>query len=150
MGPFAAGDWPDVEMFRFALKNMLDDGERVEADDGYVGEDPLKIKTPGSFVHDQDNRQLYVRAKVRLRHETANKRFKQFNILRKLYDGDMEFHGSIFRACAVLTQLSINLGAPLFDTSEYEDRERTAEADGTAAPRRRRRVEVETVNSDSD
>ena len=37
MGPFPCGDWPDVECFRFALKGFLEENERVEADDGYVG-----------------------------------------------------------------------------------------------------------------
>ena len=48
IGPFPCGDRPDIEIFRFALKPMLGDCERVEADDGYVGEDPLNIKVPGS------------------------------------------------------------------------------------------------------
>ena len=33
-GPHPPGDWPDIE---------LDVGERVEADDGYIGEDPLFV-----------------------------------------------------------------------------------------------------------
>ena len=32
MGPFPCGDWPDIVCFRYALKQMLDDEERVEAD----------------------------------------------------------------------------------------------------------------------
>ena len=40
MGPFPCGDWPDIVCFRYALRQMLDASERVEADDGYIGEDP--------------------------------------------------------------------------------------------------------------
>lgn len=60
MGPFPCGDWPDIVCFRYALKHMLDDGEWVEADDGYVGEDPATVKVPGSVLHDQDPQMLRV------------------------------------------------------------------------------------------
>jgi hypothetical protein len=50
MGPFPCGDWLDIEVFRFALKHLLEDSERVEADDGFVGEDPAHIKVPKSVV----------------------------------------------------------------------------------------------------
>lgn len=122
MGPFPCGDWPDVVIFRFALKHMLEDYERVEADDGYVGEDPKKVKAARSVVHEQDDKILYVRSCVRLRHETVNKRIKQFKCMQTVFRHDVEFHGDCFRACAVLTQLSINNGHPLFSVSEYEDK----------------------------
>ena len=119
IGPFPCGDWPDVEIFRFALKQMLVDCERVEADDGYLGEDPVNVRVPGSVVHDHDDKQLYVRGRVRHRHETANKRIKQFKCMETVFRHDLSFHGACFRACAVLTQLSINHGHPLFTTGEY-------------------------------
>ena len=53
MGALPCGDWPDINVFRYALKHRLGEAERVEADDGYVGEDPLKTKVPKSMVHDQ-------------------------------------------------------------------------------------------------
>lgn len=46
IGPFPCGAWPDISIFRFALKYLLDENERVEADDGYIGEDPLKNQGP--------------------------------------------------------------------------------------------------------
>jgi hypothetical protein len=121
LGPFPCGDWPDIVIFRFALKQMLDEFERVEADDGYVGEDPLHVKAASSAVHDQDAKMRYVRGRVRMRQETVNKRLKQFNVLKDIFRHDVEFHGACFRACAVLTQLSINNGNPLFSTDEYKD-----------------------------
>ena len=60
MGPLPCGDWPDINVFRYALKQMLDEGERVEADDGYVGDDPTHVKVPGSFVHPQEDKILCV------------------------------------------------------------------------------------------
>ena len=37
-GPYAAGKYPDITIFRNCLKNFLDPNERVVADKGYVGE----------------------------------------------------------------------------------------------------------------
>ena len=120
MGPFAAGDWPDINIFRFALKGLLEENERVEADDGYVGEDPSHVKTPASGYHDQDERLLRVRSIVRQRHETANKRFKDWGILKKRWEYDIGLHGACMRAVVVLTQLSIESGKPLFQV-QYDD-----------------------------
>ncbi len=52
-GPLPCGDWPDVKIFRLAIKHFLDDNERVEADDGYIGEAPSKVKAPGMFTRDE-------------------------------------------------------------------------------------------------
>jgi hypothetical protein len=119
VGPFPCGDWPDVEIFRYCLKGMLDEYERVEADDGYVGEDPVNVKVPGSLVHMHDEQQLYIRSRVRRRHETVNKRIKQFKCLDTVFRHGLSFHGTCFRACAVLTQLSIKHGNPLFTVDNY-------------------------------
>ena len=43
-GPFPCGDWPDICIFHHGLKNMLDKKECMEADNGYIGEDPKLIK----------------------------------------------------------------------------------------------------------
>jgi len=114
MGPFPCGDWPDVECFRFAVKQMLEDDERVEADDGYVGEDPVNAKVPGSVVHQHDDKQLCIRGIVRRRHETANKRIKQFECVNTVFRHDLSFHGDCFK-------LSIENGHPLFPTQDYRD-----------------------------
>ena len=45
-GPYPCGDYPDISIFRLSLLNFLENGERVEADDGYIGEAPKYIKCP--------------------------------------------------------------------------------------------------------
>ena len=45
-GPHQPGLWNDVEIFRSSLVTFLDPGEHVEADDGYIGEAPLRVKCP--------------------------------------------------------------------------------------------------------
>ena len=52
--------------------------------------------------------------RVRNRQETVNKRLKQFSILKQRFRHDMPKHGDVFRACAVLVQLSINDSDKLF------------------------------------
>ena len=49
-GPFPAGRWNDIKIFRHAMKYHLDDHEKAEADDGYVGE-PMKCLTPKLSSH---------------------------------------------------------------------------------------------------
>ena len=43
-GPYPCKDWPDINIFRDGLMKELELGERVEADDGYVGERPYLTK----------------------------------------------------------------------------------------------------------
>ena len=123
MGPFPCGDWPDIVCFRYALKQMLDASERVEADDGYIGEDPGSVKVPGSVIHDQDPQMLRVRGRVRRRHEGVNKLIKQFKVVGKatVFRHSLEFHADCFTACTVLTQLQIENGHPLYDIGNYYD-----------------------------
>jgi hypothetical protein len=119
--PFPCGDWNDITIFRHDLKHCLEDGERVEADDGYLGEDPLTTKVPKSGVHLHGEAMLKMRQRVRARHETVNKRIKQFTIVRDTFRHDLSLHGHCFYACAVLTQLMIQSGHPLFQVGEYDD-----------------------------
>ena len=93
-------------------------GERIEADDGYIGDAPEKAKCPGSVTNKLENEKMQKR--VRSRQETINKRVKQWAILSDMYRHDITQHGYIFRAIAVITQLAIENGEPLFAV-EYED-----------------------------
>jgi hypothetical protein len=45
-GAFPAGKYGDLEIFGSALMSYLKDFERVEADDGYIGEAPEKVRCP--------------------------------------------------------------------------------------------------------
>ncbi|CAB9515430.1 unknown protein [Seminavis robusta] len=53
-GPFECGKWPDISIFQSALLGMLADNERVEADDGYVGDHPMYIKCPAGFANPEE------------------------------------------------------------------------------------------------
>ena len=109
-GPFPAGAWPDIKIFRLGLKHELEPKEKVEADKGYRGD--LSIRTPiygGSSMY-QDQQSA-----ARARHETANRRFKQWNILSRVFRHQLDKHQSVFDAVATITQLSIENGEPLYD-----------------------------------
>lgn len=110
-GPMPPGDWPDVEVFRFALKGDLDENERVETDDGYIGEDPCFTKCPGGIRSMEDERWHAKRSKARNRGETVNHRLKTFGVLGGTFRHDIEKHSMCFRACAVFVQLSFQIGS---------------------------------------
>jgi hypothetical protein len=96
----------------------LEDGERVESDYGFRGVLPQFSKCPssiGTLVECEAMQQ-----RIRSRHETVNKRYKQWKLLKSIYKGKIEHHGSYFRVAAILTQLNIDYGECLFDV-EYED-----------------------------
>ncbi len=61
-----------------------------------------------------------MQGKVRAHHETLNRQLKKWGILSQVYRHDIMRHGKVFRACAVVTQLTIENGDPLFKV-EYKD-----------------------------
>ena len=105
-------------IFCEALATWLEPGEQVEADDGYVGEAPLKVKCPKSMTEPAEKEAMAKR--VRSRHETVNKRFKQWGILRQVFRNDLIHHRDVFAAICVITQLAIENGEPLFEV-HYDD-----------------------------
>ena len=117
-GLYAPVEFNDLQIFRMALKSYLLPGERVEADDGYVGEAPRYIKCPKSIANPKKNKK---RNRGRSRHETVNKRFKNWGALKQVYRHDVLSHGEVFCMVAVITQLTINSGEKLFSSSDYED-----------------------------
>ena len=116
-GPYPAGRFNDIAIFNKVLRHFLEEGERVEADNGYVGATD-KIKCPDNPCNPAENEGMQSRA--RYRHETINGRFKSWGILRQTYRHDIRRHGEVFRAIAIMTQLAISNGSPLFEV-EYAD-----------------------------
>jgi DDE superfamily endonuclease len=123
-GPFPAA-MSDITIFRSSLMSHLDAGERVEADDGYVGETPQYVKCPKSFTNPKENEQM--QKLVRSRQETVNARFKDWGCLLQRFRHDLVKHSNCFRSVAVITQLSIESGERLFDVL-YSDNEQVARA----------------------
>ena len=87
----------------------------VEADRGYCGE-PARIRIPVDYETPLQKAQKNT---ARARHETVNRRFKQFAILGNRFRHhvsleDMSLHKTAFEAVVVITQLDIKKGNDLF------------------------------------
>ena len=117
-GPFAAGRNNDMIIFRDSLMSHLGIAERVEADNGYIGEAPQHVKCPKSFTNLQETEHMQQR--VRNRQESANKLFKDWEVLKVVYRHQLDTHADVFRAIAIITQLKINSGEKLFECG-YKD-----------------------------
>ena len=110
-GPFPPGRYPDISIFLQDLRGNLDPGERVEADQGYVGWSEY-IDCP------MDNtgglqKQVFSKKMVRSRHEHCNARFKLFNALKSPFRHGTDKHGLVFRCVAIITQISFENGDQL-------------------------------------
>ena len=104
-GPFAPGEWPDLNIALDSVVWMLEGDERIVADGGYPGY-PMFFDTPheGGFDNEyQSTRKTLVRA----RHECINRRLKCWQILKQVYRHDIHEHGTHFRAVANLEQLNL-------------------------------------------
>ena len=117
-GPYPAGKYTNINIFRRTLIHHLDPFERVVADDGYIGEAPAKVKCPGTKVDSSNDRG--VQGVVRSRHETLNRRFKFWEILNQPFRHNIVEHGEVFWAIAVVIQLGIDEDDKLFSV-DYSD-----------------------------
>ncbi len=88
------------------------------ADSGYRGEFRL-IKTPDK-VHFCLGLEFYDTAVAQACHKTVNLHFKNNQVLVKRFRHSLAFHSACFRAVAVVSQLIIKNGEPLFDV-QYSD-----------------------------
>ena len=103
-GPFPAGKYPDITIFRRGLKNKLDPGEYVEADHGYGGE-PATIRLP---FQAESKEEIACKGRARARHEGINGFIKSFGAMSKrwrhpIVDGQ---HKCVFDAVVAITQLA--------------------------------------------
>ena len=113
-GPYQCKDWPDITIFWDTWKNHLDLGERVEADDGYDGASSYVTKVPQAVLSCSLEEADVLQKRVQGRCEMVNACLKSFRILEAFYHHDPSQHGYVFRAAAVLVQLVIKNGDPLF------------------------------------
>jgi len=108
-GPFPAGMMPDIKIFESNLKWKMSSGERVVADKGYTG--VPQVLCPRSAKNDKHRKEM---SKARARHETVNRRFKEWQCLQQRWRHDREKHHLVFSAVAGLTQIEILNGQPLY------------------------------------
>lgn len=104
-GGYPCGEYPDLKLAREAYVDSVQSGELTLADRGYRDINYFLQAT-------NENGTLHKR--IMARHETVNKRLKQFNILNHIFRHSLEKHPLIFHAVANLTQFMIENGEPLF------------------------------------
>lgn len=104
-GGYPCGAYPDLRLAREMFVTFLEPGERTMADRGYNDATYFILPTiENSYRH-----------KVIMgRHETVNKRIRQFDILNKKFHHDKSLHGKCFHAVINLTQLTLKYEEPLF------------------------------------
>ena len=111
-GPYPMGKYNDIAIFNKVLHHFLDPAEQVEANEGYVGHHK-KIKCPQNVGNPVEK--WAMQGRVRVRHNTLNGRLKNWGILSQVYRHNIMRHGDVFQECAVVTQLTIKNGEPLFE-----------------------------------
>ena len=117
MGPFPAGEWPDLRIVREALNHELDAGEMYIADGGYYDGFQWAV-TPRGYHRYSDR----VKALVRARHENINARFKQWRALNDKWRHSPLKHGVMVRAVANVIQLGLETDEPAWQI-HYDERE---------------------------
>ena len=78
---FFPGDWNDLMIFRYSLKQQLEVGEKIEADDIYIGEAPAHVICAKSCTTREE--QLKIHKRIEGRHEALNKHVKNWGCLKK-------------------------------------------------------------------
>ena len=98
--------------------NILEDGEFVEANDGYITECPWNCKCPNG-VNSQPEGAISDQGQ-RSRHEQFNERFKNEGCMNGKFRYYVNKHGTCFNCVALLTQLAIEHGEEVFSVA-YND-----------------------------
>lgn len=102
---YPCGSFADLTIARELFVDFLEPGERSMADEGY--KDLRYFLLPNAFNNIRHKR-------IMSRHETINKRIKQFKVLAETYRHDLVKHKLCFHAVVNLTQLTIKYEEPLF------------------------------------
>lgn len=104
-GGYPCGLYSDLRLAREAFVLNLKKNEKAMADKGYKDASCFILPTPlNKSQH----------SVIMARHETVNKRLKQFEILNQRFRHQLEKHPMIVQAVVNITQLMLQNGHPLF------------------------------------
>ena len=115
-GPFPCGAFNDLKIFSLKLQTMLPFREKVISDKGYRG-NPFCM-TPEDSLNEEHKKFM---AKARARHETVNRRFKQWGCLKQLWRHDRKKHHFVFKVVATLVQIEFDRGKKPFQVDVVND-----------------------------
>jgi hypothetical protein len=109
---FLPGKKNDLKIFRLSFMTWLEPFERVEADAGYEGEAPRKVKCPSSIgILEEKHRMLGI---VRRRQSTVNRRFKQWSILKQVFCHDLACMAGFLQPLLLLASLLLRMASLCF------------------------------------
>ena len=100
---YETGRWNNIKIFRESLMSHLEKGERVEEIDGYIGKHPQYFEYTKEFTNPEE--MLFVQQRIFNRQKKVNKRLKQLGMLKQRYRHDIQKHGEVLRASAVLIHI---------------------------------------------
>ena len=98
-----------LELARQCYVHAVDEGELTLADKGYRDPQFFRFPSPGDTSADAVRMK-----KIMARHETVNRRFKQFSVLSGKFRHDLSLHPASFHAVVRVTQIMIENGEPLY------------------------------------
>lgn len=106
----------DYSVLKEKLMKFLGAGEMLEADAGYGYHGDAYVSdrivcSQDDFGSEEERRE---KSELRARHESCNRRFKQWGILKQQFRNNKKKHAMVFYAIAVMTQISIDNGDVLF------------------------------------
>lgn len=104
-GGYPCGLYPDLKLARESYVWSTSPGELTIADKGYNDSE--------FFILPNEQNSTFHKL-IMSRHETVNKRVKQFKILKETYRHTLEKHPLVFHAVLNLVQMNIESGEPLF------------------------------------
>ena len=96
-GGMPCGEWPDLRLARDSYTSMVLPNGMTVADDGY--------NDRNYFIHNK---------KIMARHETVNRRLKQFSVLNQVFRHQRHLHPQCVHAVANITQVMIANGERLY------------------------------------
>lgn len=106
-GPFPAGTYTDLKIFRRNLKDQLNEHECVVADEIYKD---YKCIRRGDLNNQDDG---YTHSNIRARHENINEVIKNFNVLKSKFRHHQSLHSFCFHAVLRISQLIIKHDNPM-------------------------------------
>lgn len=105
-GGYPCGDYPDLKLAREVYVHLVNVGEKTLADKGY--------RDKKFFILPTENTKN-IHGRIMSRHETVNKRIKQFRAMKHEFRHNLQKHPMVFSAVVNATQLMFQNGEPLYN-----------------------------------
>ena len=106
----------DLQIARIGICDVLPEGERIIADRIYTDVHRFEACPTGDAIHPMERTIKVLLA----RHETINKRMKDYKCMRDIWRHGWRKHNLAFAALINIVQMCLLHGEPLFDIADSE------------------------------